>query len=225
MHANQELQWLPMDTKQLYNKNLKEKYTQLEKYGWIDAPITYKFNSYGFRSDEFSLDPNIVFLGCSHTCGIGMPIEQTWASIVSKTLGLKNFNLGVGGSSNDTAFRLGQHWIPQLNPNIVIFLSPERSRFELHNDKHIQDWGTWQEHHSEDYKMLWRTWILNNTNSNMNYLKNKLALEQICDKLNIKLLHTEYRDISCNGHDLARDLGHGGTKANQLIADHFLSKL
>jgi len=223
--AGQELEWLRMDTKELYLENLKKNYSKLEKYGWINAPITYKFNNYGFRSNEFSHDPNIMFLGCSHTCGIGIPVEHTWANIVSKTLGLKNFNLGIGSSSNDTAFRLAQHWIPQLTPSIVMFLSTDRSRFELHNRNQIENYGPWQEASWDNQVIPWKIWISNDTNGDMNYLKNKLAIEQVCAQHNIKFLHIDRHSIKFNEHDLARDLAHGGIKYNQAIAEQFLSKM
>lgn len=222
-YANQELKWLPMDTEERYLNNLKTNYNQLWKLGWIDAPITYKFNSYGFRSDEFSHDPSIIFLGCSHTVGIGMPLEQTWPSIVSKTLGLKNFNLGVGGVSNDTAFRLAQHWIPQIKPQLVIFFSIEHSRFELHSNNTIQDYSIGNINLNND--IIWKTWIASNTNSEMNYLKNKLAIEQICASLNIKFAHIDYANILRNKNSLARDLTHCGTTNNQVIAEQFLKAL
>ena len=227
MYANQELCWLPMDTKELYFDNLKNKYHRLEQFGWIDASITYKFNSYGFRSEEFSHNPNIVFLGCSHTCGIGLPVEHTWASIVSNTLGFKNFNLGIGGTSNDTAFRVAQHWIPQLTPAIVMFLSTERTRFELHTESTLQNWGHWSGSES-GCADIWRRWISSDINSNMNYLKNILAIQQICNQHNIKFLHIEYNNLNNlnkKTNDFARDLGHGGTLTNQHIANLFLSKL
>jgi hypothetical protein len=223
--AGQELKWLRMDTKELYLKNFKNNHSKLEKYGWINAPITYKFNNYGFRSDEFSHDPNIMFLGCSHTCGIGISVEHTWANIVSKTVGLKNFNLGIGGSSNDTAFRLAQHWIPQLIPSIVMFLSADHSRFELHNGNQIKNYGAGQDFGNGDQVIPWKIWISNDTNGDMNYLKNTLAIEQVCAQHSIKFLHIEQGTIRFHEHDLARDLVHGGIECNQSIAEQFLSKM
>ena len=61
--ANQEINWLPMDTKQLYKHNLKQNAQELAP--WIDNPFTYKFNSKGFRCEEFDTTDNVVFLGCS----------------------------------------------------------------------------------------------------------------------------------------------------------------
>jgi hypothetical protein len=226
-YANQTLDWVPMDTKELYAENLRNNHANLEKFGWLNNTVSYKFNSYGFRSDEFSLEPNMVSLGCSHTCGIGIPIENSWTSIVSNNLNLKNFNLGVGGSSNDTAFRIAHNWLPQLKPKVVVYLSPDRCRFEYHSSPDIRNYGPW----SND--ALWKSWISDDTNSDVNFLKNTLAIKNICNDLNIKLIHVEYNNLSSlgvlgiynNDYDLARDLAHDGIKANQSIANYILSKL
>jgi hypothetical protein len=40
-HAGRTLNWLPMDTEELYKQNLKNRYDELAKNGWIDNPFTY----------------------------------------------------------------------------------------------------------------------------------------------------------------------------------------
>ena len=220
-YANRTLPWLGLDNQHTYAKNFTTRYNQLKEYGWLNKKIDYKFNSYGFRSDEFSSDPSMVSLGCSHTCGIGIPIENSWTSIVSKSLSLKNFNLGVGGSSNDTAFRLAYHWLHQLKPKIVVHMATERHRFELHVQNKIQNYGPWS--NAAD----WAEWASNQTNIDMNFLKNKLAIECICKNLNIKLVQIEYLTLEpeIRVQDLARDLAHGGIKSNQKMAEHVLSNI
>jgi hypothetical protein len=175
--ADQEILWHGTDSKELYQKNLSRNRLQLEQYNWIDRPITYKFNSHGFRADKFdSTDPGVMFIGCSHTLGVGLPVESTWAHIVSSELKLKNYNLGIGGSSNDTAFRLVHYWIDQLRPDLVIFLSADRTRLELHiDDDQLYDLSVWP----IGFPMIdnfTKSWLSNDTNSNMNYLKNTWLL-------------------------------------------------
>ena len=221
--ANQTLEWLSMDTKKLYAKNVANRYDEIVKFGWLDKKFSYKFNSYGFRSDEFSNEPSMVSLGCSHTCGIGLPLENCWASIVSNSLNLKNFNLGIGASSNDTAFRMAHHWLSQLKPKVVVHLSTYRHRLEYHdNNSVIYDLASWSN------SQLWKDWILNDINSDMNFLKNTLAIQHICNNLGIKLIQIEYEKLDgfkIIENDFARDLGHHGVKTNQNIAEHILSKI
>ena len=222
--ANQELIWHGTDTEELYQKNLSKHRAQLEQYNWIDRPITYKFNSHGFRADEFdSTSPSVVFVGCSHTLGMGLPVESTWAYQVSTELKLRNYNLGVGGSSNDTAFRLAHHWIDQLNPDVVIFLSTERTRLELHiDDGLLYDLSVWPVGFPIVDTFI-QGWHSNDTNSNMNYLKNTLAIEQLCSRRRIKYIQQEALSITMM--DRARDLQHYGEITNSQIATMFLNKL
>jgi hypothetical protein len=222
--ANQEFNWNGTDSEELYQKNLRTNPAELERYNWIDRKITYKFNSHGFRADEFdSSAPGVMFIGCSHTLGVGLPVESTWAHIVSTTLKLKNYNLGVGGSSNDTAFRLAYHWIEQLKPSLVVFLSAERTRLELQfvNDQ-IYDLSVWPIGFPTVDNFM-KCWHSNDTNSDMNYLKNTLAVKQLCSERGIKYIQREAVNIHLR--DKARDLQHYGEKTHQHIAAMFLSKL
>jgi len=222
--ADKELHWHGPDSEELYQKNLITNLTLLKKYNWVDRKFTYKFNHYGFRADEFnSMDPNVIFLGCSHTQGIGLPIENTFAHIVSTNLGLKNYNLGIGGSSNDTAFRLAYYYIPRLKPTAVIFLSTEKTRFELHtDDNRVENFGPW--HNSCDNAIgdFKKHWFSNDVNNKMNYLKNLLAIQQLCFDSNIKFYHHEF--LSFLLKDRARDLQHYGVKSHFEIAEAILTK-
>jgi len=131
-HANQTLSWLGFDQELYYKNNLKINYDQLQENGWIDyEPFTYSFNSLGFRGPEFTDEPCLVTLGCSLTFGIGLPYDSTWAVLLAKKLDLKLVNLGVGGTSNDVAFRLAYSWLPRLNPKIVVLNATFSDRFEI----------------------------------------------------------------------------------------------
>jgi hypothetical protein len=224
--ANCELLWCGTDTEELYQKNKIENAEKLKQHGWNDCPITYKFNHFGFRADEFTTEPAIMFVGCSHTFGVGLPVESTWAHQVSTALKLKNFNLGVGGASNDTAFRLANYWIVQLKPTVVVFLSTERTRSELHTiNNDIEDLSAHRisENQFPDATSYMRHWFGNDTNSDMNYLKNTLAIKQLCNERDIKYFH--YEALNIHEADKARDLQHYGILTNKQIAKYILNKL
>jgi hypothetical protein len=226
-YASKEFEFLDGETKELYNKNIINQYTELEKYGWITRKFTYKFNSYGFRCDEFTEDPSILFLGCSYTCGIGLPIETVWTSIVAQSLGLKSVNLGQGGGSNDTAFRLGYHWIPKLKPRLVILLSPFEHRKEIVTPDHIHFITPQTTEINEDpnnLKLHAIQWMSDDTNSYMNKIKNISALELLCNKHNIKFIVPDpiYQE-GIYQWDLARDLSHPGVKTHEKFADYLLN--
>lgn len=216
-YANTEINWLPMDTEKLYNLNLKYKKSLLEQYNWIDSNFTYKFNKHGFRSDEFTNDPSIVFLGCSITAGIGLPIEATWPTLVANHLNLRCYNLGIGGASNDTAFRLAHVWIEKLKPQIVVFCQTYAERYELHSSTGIisniaKECGDFYNH-----------WLSNNNNSLLNSIKNRLAINQLCNQFGIKFVHTDVNDVVVI--DKARDLAHPGIKSNLEFSKLVLSRI
>jgi len=221
-YCDKEVNWVSADDEHRYLKHLETNWDELNEHGWIHHPqFTYKFNSHGFRSDEFSDEPSVLFLGCSHTIGIGMPAEDTWSRIVAKELNLKCFNLGIGASSNDTAFRLAHHYIPLLKPQLVIWLSTDLSRVELHTaDERVEPCGPW----TLDRGRFFDHWLINPINSDMLFLKNTLAIEYICKTNNIKLFHERVYNVM-KQYDLARDLMHFGKKSNIACANTILEFL
>jgi len=219
-YTNQSLDWLPMDTKALYEKNLKEKYQLLKVNNWIDKSFTYKFNSHGFRCEEFTNDPSIMFLGCSFTCGIGLPIETIWPELVSKHLNMRCANLGQGGGSNDTMFRLCHGWIDIVNPKIVFVLNPPGIRFEIVDESNIDSlsiaWGY-------KYRTFLSDWSKDDNNNYFNNLKNNLAIENLCKARNIK-----YVLLDCNQFpkiDAARDLSHAGVLSNKKFTEYAINQI
>ena len=213
-YANKELFWIEQDNQDLYNKNLRYRFADLEHHQWIDRKISYKFNSQGFRCEEFTDDPSVMFVGCSRVFGTGIPLESTWSYIVASQLNLKCINLGVNGASNDTAFRLINDWGSMLKPKIIIFLPTEKHRLEVHTDEGSANIGAWSSDYLKD--KLYREWCLTSTNGELNYLKNKLAIEYIASKLGIRcIVINDNMRVRC---DLARDLLHAGTLSNELFS-------
>ena len=46
-------EWSSTDSQEEWEYNLKNQKDLLEKYGWMDTPVYYDFNSHGYRTDEF----------------------------------------------------------------------------------------------------------------------------------------------------------------------------
>lgn len=225
-YANKEVEWISSDSEELYNDNLAKNKGALEMFGWVNyKKFTYKFNSHGFRCDEFSNKKSIMFLGCSHTFGTGNPVEKIWPTLVARNLGLKCVNLGISASSNDTAFRLGHHYIPQLKPKIVIWLSTDISRLELHTvDDRIEAHGLW----TSDGGNFLSNWLANPTNGEMNFIKNYLALESICKSNGVKFLERsiyQIRHAVEEEKDMGRDLMHFGKMCHRACAEGLLELL
>lgn len=215
-YANLKLPYFNTDSHSTYKKNLATRYDELLINNWIDKNFTYQFNSLGFRSEEFTTDPSIMFLGCSFTSGVGLPIEYIFPEIVAKNLNLKCANLGVAGGSSDCAFRLCHGYIDKINPKIIVFMTPPHIRFELVTNKKIQELGVWVSENP-----FYKEWTIDNNNDYFNHEKNLLAIQAMCIKRNIKLIHID--SFKVESSSLARDLEHPGIDSHKIVADHILS--
>jgi hypothetical protein len=136
---NQTHTWCPCDTLENYLP------TQPDFNNRLNYKITdfnYKFNSYGFRSDEFvdSADLSILFLGCSFTEGIGLPLEHTWThqllNHIKQIPKYQNKNipfmsLALGGTGLDTAARNVLLHIDKIKPKYIFLLLPSVYRRDI----------------------------------------------------------------------------------------------
>lgn len=245
----QTVDWSGSDNEKLWEENNDPKNPkwnrQLAENNWLDkSAVSYTYNSEGFRADEFDGGDGIVFLGCSHTEGTGIPYEKTWAYNVAKHYGLKNWNLGQCGSSNDGAYRLGSYWIPKLKPKVVFMLSTHASRTELIDDGKIHYFlpsllvyrrqglllrrqfdGDPEKHPFVPY---YKTWSTNRENTRMNREKNLLALDSICKSVGCSFFFGYAESEIPPEHvqtDLARDLIHHGVKWNEKMRDRAIETM
>lgn len=220
--ANKKVFWLPMDTEELYLENLKKRYEELKKYGWVNNNFTYEFNSFGFRCSEFTNDPTIMFLGCSQTIGIGLPLENLWPELVSKKLNLKCANLGIGGGSIDTAFRMCHGYIDKIKPKIVVFMKPPGLRIEILKEDVIHVHSA---HSTGGAKKsnVFNEFLENDANEFFQYEKNTLAMRHLCYTKKIKFITVDSADY--HRVDFARDLGHFGKETCRIIAKSVIDKI
>jgi hypothetical protein len=132
LHGNWDLRsqtvnWSGSDHQNEFNKNCTnpDKFAKLVTLGF-DSPesISYTYNQHGFRSPEFDQRPCGIALGCSFTEGVGIPVQHTWPSKLSKMLDVHVWNLGTGGSSIDTAFTFLEYYIDLLDPQFVTICVP-----------------------------------------------------------------------------------------------------
>jgi hypothetical protein len=215
-----------MDSLEQYNDNVKNKHEYLVSNGWLDTDIEYRINSDGFRCEELLTSKSIMSFGCSYTLGVGLPENYTWPFLVAKYANLANYNLGIAGGSNDTAFRLSQYYIPLIKPEIVLFLSAPEYRLELiKDDNEVRLMHPARSKWSTDpaYQPFYQDWISGETNAVMNLRKNVLAVENMCNQFNIKFIHVHYTEFK--RLDFARDLAHYGIRSNKEMADNFTKKL
>lgn len=227
MHANSIHSWMPLDSEDQWRCNCQDpiRREMLVQHGWLpEQQITYSFNSHGFRSPEFNDSPSILCLGCSFTMGIGLPLHQTWPSILQDLTGKTCWNLGLGGASLDTAFRIVTYYINHLNVESVLCLVPESKRFEIFKDGKPcnMNWG-----HDHSSLKFYKHWISDNKNAEINEAKNLLAISKICDaaKVSFQYMHVETEMKLDGKRSLARDLAHSGYLEQRLCAEKFYCTL
>lgn len=221
--ANYVGYWAGNDDEQLYDRNIKTRYREMESNGWLNSKqrIVYKFNRWGFRSEDFDTTGGIMFLGCSHVVGIGLPEHDTFSHIVSTRLKLPLYRMGVGGGSNDAAFRIADYWIPVLKPSCVVMTQTYSWRLELLSNNDIYNINTG---HSNEFtnSAYYQKFVTSSHNGELLKKKNLYAIQYLCSVHNTKLVVLDAdSDVFRNAEsfDFARDLAHIGKKGNQYLAD------
>lgn len=227
--ANKKVSWFSSDSQDQYLSNLKDskKKKLLEEFEWTDSNVTYTFNSHGFRSDEFVNNNNsLMILGASIVIGTGVSDDDVWTKIVADKLGMQHYNLGISGGSNDSSFRLGNHYIPQLLPKIVLFVSSYPWRLDVINDDEFFTFINMDYHTPNKYKPFFKDWISNEENGELNYLKNKLGIMHLCNMHGSKFIEIDGHHIySMSKHTKGRDLIHPGVLGHRTISDYILDKI
>ena len=143
-----------MDSKELFEENCKEYPNSKTLKYYKENPIEYSFNNYGFRTpDDFNdTDEGNVFIGCSHTMGVGHPLENTWSYKLNKHIGGKFWNLSQGGCGSQTDYRLLFAWKDTLKIKNIFHYTVPWPRFEFFNE----DGFIHLNHHKKKYRENWK---------------------------------------------------------------------
>lgn len=134
-------------------KNLQTKIkTAPDNWYYKDKKIIYNYNSYGHRCVDIkniNLNNYILFLGCSHTEGVGNLLEDTYPYIVAQELKCDYYNLAIGGTGLDTMYHNLNIWLNTITkpPKHIIWQWPEPTRFlsdiSPENEINIFNSGLW----------------------------------------------------------------------------------
>jgi hypothetical protein len=229
-YAGKTVTWCPSDSEDRWDANMADpkQRAKLEEYGWTKDNVSYTFNKDGFRSEEFTYEPedSVLFLGCSLTVGIGMTLEDTWAYKVASRLGLRRYNLGVGAGGPDMCFRLAYHWIPRLRPKYVVMLTPSAGRMEI-LDKNTN--FLYLPTHTNN-SPFYINWLLYPANADMNRLKSVMGVQTICNSIGIPLIEIRVDKIvvphaGAKHQEWARDLMHPGRDWHKRVELEIMEKL
>ena len=234
---NNEYDFMETDSVNIWNENLKSHNDNFNKYNfikysieyYIQNPIKYKLNNYGFRTmDDFnSEDVGNVFLGCSHTFGVGHHLENIWSYKLNQIIGGKFWNLSVGGTGVATHFRLLLGFYKELKIKNIFHFAPKYPRYEF-----IEN-GTPQNYVINDYNKLWdlkfgnllNDCLLTDEQCEFNWITYTYAIKGLAKEIgcNYYLIEGNTGWYSYNDDSLqARDLIHHTTKAQHQIYIDFL---
>lgn len=233
--------WCPSDTEQRFNENMADtkQRAKMEEFGWTRENVSYTFNKDGFRSEEFTdgVNDSVLFLGCSLTAGIGVDLESSWAYKVASSLGLRRYNLGVGGGGPDMCFRLAHHWIPRLRPKYVMMLTPNAARMEIVLNDAIIPCLPNMTHLDADIMRkvegFYNGWLSHPANADMNLLKTSLGVQSICNSVGVELIEIQVEKLNLYPNieyktwmsTLGRDLLHPGKEWHEAVTARFLDEI
>ena len=171
-----------------------------------DTSIDYRFNSYGFRDEEFKRDEcSIVCVGGSQSFGVGVALENTWPYLLGQLLGIKTYNLSIPAGSMDSVYRVLSQWLPEIDPLAVCVVEPPQARRELFTLTGHHNVGVWAD---KKYHLM----IESETEVDLNISRNKDAINSLHDNV---FFQTEFIEDT-----LARDQLHFGNKSHKWYAEH-----
>lgn len=230
-------QWNGLDSELNYNRHLADPQQRrmLESHGWIDAPIHYELNSWGFRSQgcaEFDTitEPSLVAMGCSFTFGTGLPQNTIWPQLSADGLDLRLVNLGTPGHglAMNTQWLLTQGHTLKDPRAVVIFMPPpgrmtwyQSVPADTKSGDHIVgntfSMGEWNRSLNIHKNLLY--------NAHMDYVKNYAAIQLWCDHRRIPVLvFTDALGVP-GLYGLARDLAHHGRGWHRALAQRVIERV
>lgn len=113
------------------NKLIKEVDHDKKTISYKDVENDYIINSYSCRSNtDFDGSEEILFVGCSHTFGEGVPEEAVWGSQIANALGMSYANLAQPGKSAQWCVDAVLTYIKnkKARPKIIMALMPDFHR-------------------------------------------------------------------------------------------------
>lgn len=218
------------DSEDLYTAHLKS--MPLDWY-YRNNILSYRYNSLGHRSkniDEIDLENYILFVGCSHTEGIGHILEDTYPYKVASLLNCDYYNLGIGGCGIDIMLHNLSMWllnIPQ-KPKAIVWQWTDPVRYLTVNevsDPYVVSHGIWEQNKTN------QDFIIAGESSNFFRGRTFIVAEYLKSIENrISVIQVSFQEkyatnkIFYQCADRARDNGHYGRESNKILAEKIVDK-
>jgi len=224
--------WCGTDTESLWHRNQHR--PELSTYR--DNPVHYEINPDYFRSEHNyteleKLQTEVtVYLGCSHTFGIGHHDQNTWHHAVTEHTGVTPVNLALSGAGVEFSQMILMRYISRLNISRVYHFQPVYSRWLIKTDTRFR---TVKPHRITDQ-------VIQNNWSEPGYIqlshyRNVKAIQQMCTERDILYWHSDgasmERHLGIDMHSPvtqsdtdtpARDRQHFPVSWHSYLSEHFI---
>lgn len=216
-----------------------------------EKSVTYSMNKQGYRCPEFdaTADIRVISIGCSNVLGVGLPKEdvfhERFVDRLRRETGLSvtNFNLGVGGGSNDYIARTLYLGVSFLQPHIVLvgFTYPSRREHVAANNELVMYFPNWDPPSymwKETYKHI--AALTSPFDDEVNLFRAYRGIQCLVEHTtwlySNSVFDTEFAGLTAgwasrNNYagflpwlDTARDHQHAGPKSHKLLADNYWKK-
>ena len=194
--------------------------------------VTYSYNKFGHRCknlEDIDLSNYILFTGCSHTLGCGIPIFTTYPYLTSKILQNDYYNLAVTASGIDVLIFNLIAWFTTVSsiPKAVVIQFPSPDRFVTIDRGNIKPRGpSWDTDLSILNSILLRD-MCDVTNTTILLAKKiiKLLTQGKCPVYSILAFKgvAESNSVTFSDLDKARDLLHYGIKSNNKLSQDLVN--
>ena len=218
---------------QLKNNNINDKSEELgidwsPLYNFYkDNPVTYNYNSNGFRDSELFSKPSVVdvYLGCSFTSGVGLHEKDTWPSKLSRILNFPKINAGVAGSGIIYQYRVLMWLLKKFKiRNLFHYFPLTHARWEWYDSAKYRT----QNPSDPIGELIPQLAEFRNISlMNHTYIK---AFKQVSSEHNINyILDYKYYILEKDKYSLvelySRDASHPGPAFHTILTEKFLKKL
>jgi len=210
-----ELQWLLADSSKNYDPT---------KTNYPKDSVSYKLSIQGWRCDNFNnIDfvnkQSIIYLGCSHGFGIGVPEDEIWTSQVHDLIEKKfdteyNFiNLCIPGGSTDEWLRF-LPYIKKFNPKMICANIPNHDRMFIIDDENGTPLNMCPTNVEENvvykYMLLYANeYRLYKEQMTLN------AVNTLCEALDIKFYHKRFGEPTYIDDDFYNPLENPKNRSNR----------
>ena len=212
-----------------YNNNLL---IQPEDWIYRTLKISYDYNKRGHRCkdiEDINLDNYILFIGCSHTEGVGVRLEDSYPFIVSNELKCDYYNLSMSGTGVDVVEYNLVTWLSKVikKPKYIFVQWPDHSRFVASYPGYSQliNHGTWTD------DLTTQKFIASSEHTGLVHARKQISYKMIKEIAGVPVIDVHFSSLSPYASDcmwlkkidLGRDLLHTGIKSHQSIAKEMVS--